>query len=468
MKQPTFFLPFFIICFAIALTQEFDRNIVGYYTSWSVYVRNYHVTDIPPEQINIINYAFANIANGEIVLGDPYADTQLFYAGDSWEQDSLRGCFHQLQILKAQYPHLKTLISVGGWTWSHYFSDVALTPQSRSIFAASCVEFIQEYGFDGVDLDWEYPVSGGLPTNIYRPEDRENFTLLLAELRSQLDAAGDYLLTIAAPASPYIIDNIEVELIHPYLDWINIMTYDLHGPWGGDPDPVTGFNSALYPAEDDPFPEPYHSQFNLAAAVQNYLEFGVPSEKINPGLAFYGRAYGGVPAENNGLYQTYWGPASDGTWENGVYDYWHLDSGYINQNGYTAHWHDQAQVPWLYNPATQIMISYDDPASISAKCAAIISADLGGAMFWEFSGDKWGDLLPVVYNDLIANEPELCDIPGDVNNDGNLNVLDIVTTVGYILGDISEIPAPACADQNDDGLIDVLDIIAMVNFLLEN
>lgn len=171
-------------------SQNPDKRLVGYFTSWSVYVRDYHVPDIPAEKITHINYAFANISPsvGTIVLGDPYADIDKYYPGDSWDPDSLRGSFHQLQILKGNHPNVKTLISVGGWTWSVYFSNVALTPESRDVFATSCADFIDEYTFDGVDIDWEYPVSGGEPGNIYRPEDRENFTLLLVAIRGKLDS----------------------------------------------------------------------------------------------------------------------------------------------------------------------------------------------------------------------------------------------------------------------------------------
>jgi len=387
----------------IATAQEIDERLVGYYTSWSVYDRNYHVPDIPAEQITHINYAFANLSGGEIVLGDPYADIDRFYPGDSWDPDSLRGCFHQLQLLKQSHPNLKTLISVGGWTWSTYFSDVALTPASRALFAASCVGFVQAYGFDGVDIDWEYPVSGGLPGNIYRPEDRENYTLLLAELRAQLDAAGDYLLTIAGPASPFIIGNLEVDLIHPYLDWINVMTYDFHGPWMGEGDAVTGFNAALYPAPDDPLPEPFRSTFNLDAAIQTYLELGVPAEKLHAGLAFYGRGFGNVADMNNGLYAAYSGPSGQGTWEPGVFDYTDLAANYIDQGGYTAHWHADAMVPWVYSPAAQVMISYDDSASIDAKASYILSRELGGAMFWEFCADRGGVLLQTVHDRFAGN-----------------------------------------------------------------
>ncbi len=410
--------------------QDFNKNIIGYFTSWSVYVRDYHVPDIPADKINYINYAFANIdnVNGTIMLGDAYADIDKFYEGDSWEPGSLRGSFHRLQILKDENPHVKTLISVGGWTWSHYFSDIALTADSRATFAASCVDFIQQYEFDGVDLDWEYPVSGGLSSNIYRPEDKENFTLLLAELRSQLDQAGDYLLTIAAPSSSIIQENLEIDQIYQYLDWINVMTYDMHGPWG-DPqaDPVTHFNTPLYIASDDPLVEPYHSDFNLSAAIQGYLDEGVPSEKLNPGLAFYGRGYSGVPNVNNGLFQTYWGPANAGTWENGVFDYWDLEQNYINTNGYISYWHDEVKAPWMYNPNTQTMISYDNVESMEEKGDYIKSTNLGGAMFWEFSGDKYSVLLETVYdvlqdttgteanNDLIVNDFKLTNYPNPFN-----------------------------------------------------
>ncbi len=384
---------------ALADPPTHGRRVVGYYTSWSVYGRDYHVPDIPAQLVTHVNYAFANInSTGVIMLGDYYADVDRFYPGDSWEAGALRGCFHQLQILRDQHPHLETLISVGGWTWSRYFSDVALTEASRQLFAASCVEFMDTYGFDGVDIDWEYPVSGGLPDNIYRPEDRENYTLLLAELRQQLDALGavnnrHYRLTIAAPANPAIIANLEVGLIHQYLDWINIMTFDFHGPWGGEGDPVTHFNTALHSASDDPLPEPIRSTFNLEAAVEAYLTLGVPAEKLHPGLAFYGRGFGNVENVNDGLYAPYSGPSWPGTWENGVYDYWDLAANYVDTGGFVSYWHPEAMVPWLHSAAAGVTISYDDPASIAAKGSFVVDQGLAGAMFWEFSGDRNAVLL---------------------------------------------------------------------------
>jgi chitinase len=447
----------------------FDKNIIGYYTSWSIYARNYEVADIPAEKVNVINYAFANINpnTGTIVLGDPYADIDKFYPGDCWDEGCLRGNFHQLQILKQNYSHLRTLISVGGWTWSTYFSDVAMTEESREIFAQSCVDFIVEYGFDGIDIDWEYPVEGGLVGNHNNSLDKQNFTLLLQKIRELLDLQSsidghDYLLTVATTASSIYVENIEVELIHEYLDWINLMSYDLHGPWGGESNAVTNFNSSLYAIADDPSPYPINEDFNLDASVQLYIDLGVPREKINAGLAFYGRSFAGVPDENNGLFVPYTGVPGIGTWENGVFDYWDLDNNYINVNGYVSYWHSEGKVPWLYNPSTQIMISYDDEESIAEKASYIITEDIGGAMFWEFSSDKFSHLLDVV--DYVFNQEFPDNIMGDLNNDETINVLDVVILVEHILSSAAvELDG---TDINDDGNVNVIDVVLLVDLIL--
>lgn len=266
-------------------------RIVGYFASWSVYDRDFHVADIHADRLTHINYAFANIsAQGECMLGDPYADTEKVYPktdNPSDPPDTLRGSFNQLRILKEEHPHLQTLISVGGWNWSARFSDAALTPDARARFAQSCVAFMARYGFDGIDIDWEYPVGGGLAGNGARPEDKPNFTLLLAELRSALDGQAaadgrDYLLSIAAPAGPTLYTNLELDKIHPYLDWINVMTYDFHT----GAESTTNFHAPLFPASDDPVAGA--AQLNADAALHAYLDAGVPADKLIMGMPFYG------------------------------------------------------------------------------------------------------------------------------------------------------------------------------------
>jgi chitinase len=306
----------------------------------------------------------------------------------------LRGNFNQLKKLKAQNPHLITMISVGGWTLSSRFSDAALTAASRSKFAASAVAFIRKYGFDGVDIDWEYPGGGGLETNVSRPEDKQNFTTLLTELRRQLDAAGQqdgrrYYLSIAAPAGPDKIANIEPAKIAAVLDWINVMTYDLHGAW----EPKTDHQAALYGAPGDPL--------TTAAAMNAYLAGGVSPDKLVVGLPFYGRSWKGVPNINNGYKQSSTG-AAQGTWDDtGMLDYWDVEKRLATEpTVYRRYWDATAQVPWVYAPTSQggFFISYDDRQSIGAKCDYINAQKFRGAMIWELSGDLTDGtgLLPVV------------------------------------------------------------------------
>lgn len=379
-----------------SLHSQSPARIVGYFPSWGIYARNYHVPDIPAAQLTHVNYAFANLQNGQIALGDAYADIDRYYPGDCWNPGCRRGSFQRLRLLKQQFPHLKTLISVGGWTWSGGFSDAVLTPAARSLFAQSIVDFVDLHEFDGADIDWEYPVSGGLPSNTTRPQDRQNYTLFLQELRQRFTTRSQttgktYLLTIAAPANPAIIAHYDVPAIWPVLDWINVMTYDLRGPWG---DPFTGFHAPLYPDPLEPVGEPVRSQWNVAAAVQNYLQLGVPPERLQVGMAFYGRGFGGVPSSAaNGLYQTYTGPAWPGTWENGVYDYTDLAANYEGQPGWLKTFHPTTRVPWLWHPGQQKFIGYDDPRSIAEKAHFLQQRRLGGAMFWELSGDRQAALL---------------------------------------------------------------------------
>jgi len=118
-----------------------EGRIIGYYPAWAVYARDYHVPEIPADLLTHINYAFLNIdSEGNCILGDSYAEIDKFYPGDTWDAGALRGSFHRLQLLKESHPHLKVLLSIGGWTWSSEFSRVAATAESRARFARSCTD----------------------------------------------------------------------------------------------------------------------------------------------------------------------------------------------------------------------------------------------------------------------------------------------------------------------------------------
>lgn len=369
--------------------------MIVYYPAWAIYARSFEVSDLPAERFTHLNYAFANVSpSGECELGDPWADVQRTAAGDSWEDQAAgrAGNFRRLRELKARHPHLRTLISVGGWTWSGRFSDVAATAEGRERFARSCAAFTDEHGFDGLDLDWEYPVEGGLEGNSQRPEDAENFVALLTALRRELDArsaprAERLLLTIAASASPATFGHQDLARVSAPLDWINLMTYDFHGPWSS----FVGHNAPLHASPLDPSADPIQrTRFNAAAAVEAYLAAGVAASRLSLGVPFYGRAFGGVPATNHGLFTTASSSPPAGTWEPGVFDFHDLASRYVNRQGFERHWDQHSRVPFLYSSSARVFISYDDEDSLFEKARLARDRGLGGVMAWDVTGDVRG------------------------------------------------------------------------------
>ncbi|WP_226679896.1 glycosyl hydrolase family 18 protein [Sutcliffiella horikoshii] len=352
--------------------EEADYKMVGYYAGWSSY-SGFNVANIDASKLTHINYAFANISNdGEIVVGDPAID-----------HDN----FKDLQQLKKQHPQLKTMISVGGWTWSKNFSNAAASEDSRTKFAESVRRFILENGFDGVDLDWEYPVSGGHPDNVNRPEDKRNYTLLLKKIRETLNDqekkdGKEYLLTIAAGASESHAANMKLSELHQYVDYIQLMTYDINGEW----DELTGLNAPLYKDPNSAF----SWQWSVQDGIETYMESGVPADKLVMGLPFYGRVFHEANADNNGLYQDFNGGTS--------LSYGKLKADYIEKNGFERYWIEETQVPVLYNGNT--FISYDDEESIAKKTDFLKKNDLGGAMMWELSQDPDRVLLNRIYQEL--------------------------------------------------------------------
>jgi len=234
-------------------------------------------------------------------------------------------------------------------------------------------------GFDGIDIDWEFP----------GPLDSAHFTALLRELRSHLDTQGAtddrrYLLTIAAPAGKTNFENIQLSQTHPYLDWINLMTYNFTSLSNKITDFV-GPLKAYDPTIHD------HAIHNVDFAVQAYLEAGVPADKIVVGVRFVATGWTGVPSANNGLYQDH-GPAAPGSWgEPGSIGFQDIEDVYLPT--YKRSWENDAQVPWLYNPDTGIMISYEDQDSVTAKANYVLANQLGGIMIWELAADDSEDTL---------------------------------------------------------------------------
>lgn len=374
------------------------KKIIGYYPAWATYesknVPAYDVSNIQGNKVTHINYAFANIAGGKCVLGDSYADTDKAFAGDTLGSGALRGNFNQLIKLRDANPRLKTLISVGGWSWSENFSAVAASNSSRKAFAASCVKFMKQYKFDGIDIDWEFPVSGGLQNG--SPKDKPNFTRLLKELRLQMDTSErndkrEYFLSIAASASKSIINNIEVKVVGNTVDWINLMTYDYHGSW----ETVTNHNAPMGQRSTDPATK----GLTVKGTLNTYLCAGVPASKLILGVPFYGRGWQQVAKANDGLFQSGIG-AAIGTRELGIFEYSDIKANYLPTM--QRYWDSDAQVPYLYDRARGLFISYDDPQSIKTKADYINTMGLGGAMIWEVSNDRDAELLGVLYSTLAG------------------------------------------------------------------
>lgn len=346
--------------------------MVGYYP---YYARNSGFTPLKlaASKLTHINYAFADISSQhKLVMANPTTDLKNF---------------EDLRQLKKRNSQLKTLISVGGWDYSKNFSNAAATAASRETFAQSCVDFIIAHGFDGVDMDWEFPVSGGLPGNSNRPEDKQNFTKLLQAIRGKLDQQSKidgrpYYLTIAGAAGSGFLNKIDPASVATLVDYIFIMGYDMHGPW----DSYADLNAPLYtPSEDSP-------QYKLSVndAVRAYLNRGISASKLVLGMPFYGYKY--TVQSGGGLYSPFTSASSVG------YD--KIVSTYLGSSEYEQLFHWEAMVPYLSSGSS--FISYEDADSIAEKTRYAKSMGLAGVGAWELSHDKNAVLLSSAYHALYS------------------------------------------------------------------
>ena len=354
-----------------------DYMVVAYVAGF----RNFDFSSIDASKLTHINYAFANIIDGEVRFGsEAIDDTEM-------NVDDLR----ELSALRKVNPDLKILVSVGGWGWSGNFSDAALTDSSRNRFGASAARFVRDYSLDGIDIDWEYPNHPGAG-NTYRPEDVHNFTLLLECVRKHIDSLAmaegrkdKYLLTIATGASEHYAANTELGPLSEYLDFINIMTYDFHH--GGSTQ--TGHHANLWLSEWDAADGDATDK-----AVELHLKAGVPPEKLNIGIPFYGRIWRGVEPVNNGLYR-------EAETTGAGMPYAEVLKA-LADPAFTRLYDSSAASPFLWNATDSVFISYEDEGSIAARMEYIRSKGLGGVMFWEYTEDVDGMLLKAVKDGLKA------------------------------------------------------------------
>jgi chitinase len=336
--------------------------IIGYVGGYKGLIN----VNVSPQKLSVINYAFVDIKDNRAWLHREATDTINF---------------RRLNELKKQNPALKVVISIGGWTWSGKFSDAVLTDTSRKAFAASAVDIVRKYDLDGVDIDWEYPGRPGLEGNVYRPEDKQNFTLMFRDLRHALDSIKqlthkDYLLTTAVGGFASFLDNTEMGKAQQYLNYINLMTYDFS-------DVVATHHTNLYNTNL------YQTQKYADNAVNAFMAAGVPANKLVMGLAFYGRVYNLSPGAKRGIGDTILNRDKG-------QGYGTIKDSLVNQNGYVHYRDRKAKASYLYNASKRQFITYDDEWSVKKKCKYVLSKKMAGVMFWEYSSDPKEYLLDEV------------------------------------------------------------------------
>ncbi|WP_433302337.1 glycoside hydrolase family 18 protein [Actinoplanes sp. CA-030573] len=375
---------------------------VGYFTQWGIYGRNFQLSKVQNSgaaaRLTHVNYAFGPVTkDGTCISADPWADWGTSFpdelsvdgVGDVAGQP-LAGNLNQLAELKAKNPRLRVLISLGGWSGSAYFSDAALTDASRKKLVSSCVDLwikgnLPEHApgvaagiFDGVDLDWEWPGSDGNAGNVIRPEDKQNFTLLAAEFRKQLDKLGrttrkHYDLTAFLPASPAkIAAGFEGDKIFKYLDFGTVQGYDYHGTW----ETRTNQQSSIFV----PKGAPDNPDFSADNAINAWVQAGAPKRELVLGMPYYSQGWTGITSGGDGRFATATGPAPS-VFGGGTEDYKTVK----NLPGFKVYRDWKAGNSWLFDGTTYW--TYDDPAQLLQKTFYIRAKGLGGAMMWSLDGD---------------------------------------------------------------------------------
>ena len=332
------------------------------------YVGGFHglldVDNIEANKLTHINYAFVDIKNGKTFLSNEKTDSTNF---------------RKLNLLKRKNPDLKILISIGGWAWSENFSDAVRTDSSRKIFATSSVDIIKKYGLDGVDIDWEYPALPGEEGNVFRPEDKQNYTLMFESIRKELDvfqkeSGKPKLLTTAVAGWVEFLNASEMDKVQQYLDYVNLMTYDL---FQGD----TVVNHAPIYTTDM-----YSTQKSADAAVRAFTKAGVPVGKLVMGIPFYSRKFTVAGKLEKGLGQK----QSAQEYYQG---YTFVKDSLVNRKGFKTYRDEVAKVPYLVNEKTKEIVSYEDEESVRDRCKYVLENKMGGVMFWEYDSDPKHYLL---------------------------------------------------------------------------
>jgi len=366
--------------------KEDNITVMAYY----VPEKDYKPERLPLNQLTHIIFSFTKVIDNEMKFNNAVHGIKL----------------KQLVEQRKKHPDLKVMIACGGWG-SKGFSDMSYSPENRNKFVKSVLRFIKAYDLDGLDIDWEYPCIPAANTKA-RPEDKQNFTLLMKELREALNTLErDQTLTFASAGWKRYYKNIEINEVMKYADYMNVMTYD---QISGNSS-FTGHHTALGWIKSADLKDPRVSSFyeemkkraskygvvyepNSAEMIVDYcISKGVNPKQIVIGAAFYGRAWKGVGPLNNGLYQPNKG--SHIGWS----AYREIRATYENNKKYKRHWDSIAKAPYLYSATDSIFITYDDTVSVRLKTKYAMKNKLGGIMFWQLGNDtkEKNSLLNAIY-----------------------------------------------------------------------
>ena len=336
-----------------------DYKIIAYYTGNGDLIQQY-----PVEKLTHIIYSFLRIRVDTLTVANEKQEKNL----------------QKLVALKEKYPHLKIMVSIGGWGACAPCSDLFASEQHRNTFAKTTVELFKKYNVDGLDLDWEYPTIEGYPGHKFMDDDKKNFTALIQTLRREM---GDkYLLSFAAGGfTKFLEKSVDWAAIMPSLDFVNLMTYDLTNGYSK----FTGHHTPLLSHKKQ--------KESTDNCVSWLLKHKVPSNKLIIGAAFYARVWENVPDTANGLFQT-------GRFKTSM-PFKKFDTYFSKDNGFQYYFDKKSKAPYQYSSTKKLFATFDDERSIEAKSKYIQKKKLGGMMFWELSEDKPKDgLVGAIYKYL--------------------------------------------------------------------
>jgi chitinase len=441
-----FFIFFGFLLPISASTSINGKRMVGYYIEWGGYARKFYTDQVDGSKLTHINYAFikptwdASTSTGGVMIADTYASYDANWScGNFLYSDAVKGNIGLLQKLRDANPGLKLIFSIGGWTMSQAFPLLAASEAGRTTFATACRALLDTYSFDGIDIDWEFPIAGGTDGTEYingvqiaaqshasGNEDAINYLELMKAIKAAIGqdkelsvALSPFLYASYPGTSPrFVLPNNKTEFgrtddLTDYVDYFSLMSYDYGGTWNAK----TAINAPLHFSNNSSDPLYSTPLFNVSGAVQGFLDAGIPAARFNMGLPYYGRLFDGVSSNStNGLYATWDATRAPGTWDISVqaneysatitYEDLIDDAGsqastrnahaYLNSSdytqatsssGFTRYWDETSQTPYLYNPSTGVFIGYDDPKSLQIKTEYALSKGIGGLMVWELSQD---------------------------------------------------------------------------------